>query len=171
MEKTSDKPINILFCGVGGQGVLTASEICGTAAMMAGFHIKKSEVKGMSQRGGSVDSHVRFGRKVFSPLIPKGEADFLVPFNADEAIPLKDYLKKKDGLDLTPLLLRAEEKGIDKKFINTFMLGCLSAFLTISTEKWLSALFAIFKRAQEENKSIFIEGLNEGKQYDIQRKI
>jgi indolepyruvate ferredoxin oxidoreductase, beta subunit len=168
---TNKKPAihNILFCGVGGQGVLTASEICGTAAMLAGYHIKKSEVKGMSQRGGSVDSHVRFGKRVFSPLIPKGQADFLVPFNIEEGLPLKVYLKK-EGLDLAPVLTRALEKVTDKRFVNTYMLGALSAFLPIETEHWLAALSRIFKRAQEENKTVFIQGLNEGKNYDIQRK-
>jgi len=170
MAKKAPAVYNILFCGVGGQGVLTASEICGTAAMLAGYHIKKSEVKGMSQRGGSVDSHVRFGRKVFSPLIPKGEADFLVPFNIEEGIPLKIYLKK-GGLDLSPVLAHALEKITDKRFVNTYMLGVLSAFLPIEAGHWLTALTRIFKRAQEENRTVFTQGFNEGKLYDIQRKV
>ncbi len=53
--------VNILFCGTGGQGVLSAAEICGWAALFAGCHVKKSEVHGMAQRGGSVESHLRFG--------------------------------------------------------------------------------------------------------------
>lgn len=57
--------INILFCGIGGQGVLTASEICGQAAMFEGYHVKKSEVHGMAQRGGSVESHLRLEKKFF----------------------------------------------------------------------------------------------------------
>ena len=69
---------SILFCGVGGQGVLLASDIMSSVAIEAGLDVKKSEVHGMAQRGGNVDSHVRFGTKVHSPIIPKGEVDYLV---------------------------------------------------------------------------------------------
>ena len=78
------KTYNILFCGIGGQGVLKASEVCGLAAIYDGYNAKKSEVHGMSQRGGSVESHLRFGSEVYSPLIPEGSADFLVSFFKDE---------------------------------------------------------------------------------------
>jgi indolepyruvate ferredoxin oxidoreductase, beta subunit len=71
---------NILLAGVGGQGTLLASEVLSEGLMLAGFDVKKSEIHGMSQRGGSVTSHVRFGKKVFSPLIPEGEADILFGF-------------------------------------------------------------------------------------------
>ena len=63
---------NILMAGVGGQGVILASEIVSEAVMLAGFDVKKSEVHGMAQRGGSVTSHVRFGEKVYSPIIRDG---------------------------------------------------------------------------------------------------
>ncbi len=75
---------NILLVGVGGQGILLASEILAEAAMLAGFDVKKSEIHGMSQRGGSVVSHVRFGREVFSPIIPEGEGDILFGFELME---------------------------------------------------------------------------------------
>jgi len=71
---------NVLLAGVGGQGTLLASEVLSEALMLAGYDVKKSEIHGMSQRGGSVTSHVRFGAKVFSPLIPEGEADILFGF-------------------------------------------------------------------------------------------
>lgn len=71
---------NILLAGVGGQGILLASEILSEAFMLAGFDVKKSEIHGMSQRGGSVVSHVRFGREVFSPVVPEGEGDILFGF-------------------------------------------------------------------------------------------
>jgi len=71
---------NILLVGVGGQGILLASEILSEAAMLAGFDVKKSEIHGMSQRGGSVVSHVRYGREVFSPIVPEGEGDILFGF-------------------------------------------------------------------------------------------
>jgi len=68
---------NILLVGVGGQGILLASEILSEACMLAGYDVKKSEIHGMSQRGGSVVSHVRFGTKVFSPVVPEGEGDIM----------------------------------------------------------------------------------------------
>ncbi len=71
---------NILLVGVGGQGILLASEILAESAMLAGFDVKKSEIHGMSQRGGSVVSHVRYGREVFSPTVPEGEGDILFGF-------------------------------------------------------------------------------------------
>jgi indolepyruvate ferredoxin oxidoreductase beta subunit len=77
---------NLLFVGVGGQGVLLASDIMAEVAFRAGFDVKKSEVHGMSQRGGSVFSHLRFGERVYSPLIPQGEADFLISFEEMETL-------------------------------------------------------------------------------------
>ena len=71
---------NILLVGVGGQGILLASEILSEAFMLAGYDVKKSEIHGMSQRGGSVVSHVRFGAEVFSPVVPEGEGDILFGF-------------------------------------------------------------------------------------------
>jgi indolepyruvate ferredoxin oxidoreductase beta subunit len=75
---------NILLVGVGGQGILLASEILSEAFMLAGFDVKKSEIHGMSQRGGSVVSHVRFGSEVFSPVVPEGEGDILFGFELME---------------------------------------------------------------------------------------
>lgn len=76
----SERISNILLAGVGGQGILLASEILAEAFMLAGFDVKKSEIHGMSQRGGSVVSHVRFGAKVFSPVVPEGAGDILFGF-------------------------------------------------------------------------------------------
>jgi indolepyruvate ferredoxin oxidoreductase beta subunit len=77
---------NVLIVGVGGQGVLLASEILTEVAKVMGLDAKKSEVHGMSQRGGVVTSHVRFGEKVFSPLIPSGEADVILAFEIAEGL-------------------------------------------------------------------------------------
>ena len=77
---------NILLVGVGGQGILLASEILSEAAMLAGFDVKKSEIHGMSQRGGSVITYVRMGEKVYSPVIEPGMADFLLAFEELEAL-------------------------------------------------------------------------------------
>lgn len=78
--------INILLAGVGGQGVLLASQILTRVAMAADLDVKQSEVHGMSQRGGSVTSHVRFGDKVYSPTIDPGAADFVLGFERLEAL-------------------------------------------------------------------------------------
>jgi len=77
---------NILLCGVGGQGTILASKILSTALLNAGYDVKMSEIHGMSQRGGSVTTQVRYGEKVFSPIIGKGSADILVSFEAMEAL-------------------------------------------------------------------------------------
>src|SRR5512135_829840 len=127
---SNSKTINILFCGTGGQGVLKASEVVGLAAVIEGFHVKKSEVHGMAQRGGSVESHLRFGEEVFSPLIPKGETDFLVAFHSGEEERLRSFLKPA-GCSLLPFLASAHEKGVDRKFLNTYLIGILAARLKI----------------------------------------
>ena len=80
----SSKPTNVIIAGLGGQGVLKASDILADVAFHAGLDVKKSEVHGMSQRGGSVASDVRFGERVFSPMVPEGEGDFLVVIAPDQ---------------------------------------------------------------------------------------
>lgn len=85
---------NILLVGVGGQGILLASEILSETFMLAGFDVKKSEIHGMSQRGGSVVSHVRFGDKVFSPIVPEGEGDILFGFELMETLRALPLLRK-----------------------------------------------------------------------------
>lgn len=83
---------NILIVGVGGQGVLLASELLSEVAIMSGLDVKKSEVHGMSQRGGVVSSHVRIGTKVYSPIIPYGQADILLSFEQAEGLRALDWL-------------------------------------------------------------------------------
>lgn len=86
---------NILFCGVGGQGIILASEITAMALIMAGFDVKKSEVHGMAQRGGAVVAHMRFGEKVYSPLVEPGSADIEVAFELMESLRYLPYLNKE----------------------------------------------------------------------------
>ncbi len=88
---------NILLVGVGGQGTILASKLLTQGLMEAGYDVKMSEIHGMSQRGGSVSSQVRFGEKVQSPVIEKGGADILVSFEKMEALRWLEYLKQ-DGL-------------------------------------------------------------------------
>ena len=85
---------NIMIVGVGGQGTLLASRILGAAVIKAGYDVKVSEVHGMSQRGGSVVTYVKFGDKVNSPIIDKGEADIILAFEALEAYRAMPWLKK-----------------------------------------------------------------------------
>ena len=84
---------NIMIVGVGGQGSLLASKLLGHLLLGQGYDVKVSEVHGMSQRGGSVVTYVRFGEKVYSPIIDKGQADFIVSFEKLEAARYLEYLK------------------------------------------------------------------------------
>ena len=85
---------NVMIVGVGGQGSLLASKLLGYLLLNEGYDVKVSEVHGMSQRGGSVVTYVRFGEKVYSPVIDRGEADFIVSFEKLEAARYVEYLKK-----------------------------------------------------------------------------
>ena len=87
------KNVNIMIVGVGGQGTLLASRILGNAILSLGYDVKVSEVHGMSQRGGSVVTYVKYGEKVYSPVIDKGEADIILAFEQLEALRALPYLK------------------------------------------------------------------------------
>ncbi len=135
------KPGSILFCGVGGQGILLASEITSYALLAAGFDIKKSEVHGMAQRGGSVEAHLRYGQKVYSPLIEPGGADIVVAFEQLEALRYMPYMNKKTnvvvntqkilppsvatGLEKYPegILDRLRDKGLEVHAIDAFLVA------------------------------------------------
>ena len=84
--------VNFLLVGVGGQGIITASDILAEVGLAAGYDAKKAEVHGMAQRGGAVISHVRFGPTVYSPLIARGEVDFLLSFELLEALRWAHFL-------------------------------------------------------------------------------
>ena len=90
-----DKTMNLFLSGVGGQGILLASEVISSACLKSGFDVKQSEVHGMAQRGGSVISHIRFGHRVYSPLIEPGDADIVVSFEMLEALRYLPYMNKK----------------------------------------------------------------------------
>ncbi len=95
--------MNILVCGVGGQGVMLFSDILSHLAMAAGFDVKKSEVHGMAQRGGSVTSHIRWSKKVHSPLIEEGTAHIIVAFEQLEALRSIHFLSPTGWLIYDPL--------------------------------------------------------------------
>ena len=86
--------INVALVGVGGQGTLLASQVIARAAMLSGLDVKQSEVHGMAQRGGSVVSQVRLGQKVYSPLIPGGQTDFLLSFEQLESLRYANTLRE-----------------------------------------------------------------------------
>jgi len=87
------KSMNLMLVGVGGQGIILASEVLSEALMLSGLDVKKSEIHGMAQRGGSVRTDVRCGEKVWSPLVPLGEADVLLAFEQLEACRYLPYLR------------------------------------------------------------------------------
>lgn len=89
---------NVLIVGVGGQGVIMVSKVLALLAQSQGFEVKQSEVHGMAKRGGSVFSHVRFGRRVWSPTIPKGDVDILVALEWAEGLRWLPYLKRGTGI-------------------------------------------------------------------------
>ena len=138
----------------------------GVAAMMSGYHVKKSEVHGMAQRGGSVESHVRFGERVFSPLIAPGNTDLVVCFDKGEGERVAHYLKP-EGVSFAPYIDLFEKEGAElggRRFLNTFLLGILSAYLPMDNETWLTALTQVFTRAQDQNRKVFQRGAEIGAQ-------
>jgi indolepyruvate ferredoxin oxidoreductase beta subunit len=149
---------NIVIAGLGGQGVLTASDIVADVALQAGFDVKKSELHGMSQRGGSIASDVRFGREVFSPMVPAGEADFLVVIEPDQTSLNAPVLSPR-GITLEPSQFPAE-KLRNKKSLNVAMLGALSRHLKFSEEDWIAA---IKRRLPEKQVEVNLEAFALGR--------
>lgn len=116
--------VNVMIVGVGGQGTLLASRVLGNAVLKKGFDVKVSEVHGMSQRGGSVVTYVRFGDRVYSPIIGKGEADYIISFELLEAARYVSFLKpggqiivNSQRIDPMPVITGAAEypEGIVEK--------------------------------------------------------
>ena len=131
---------NVVVAGLGGQGVLKVTDILAEAVFRSGYDVKKSEVHGMSQRGGSVSSEVRYGEKVASPMVPAGEADVLAVLEATQVDVAKPVLKA-DGVLITP-----DDLPLDKlqnsKALNTMMLGAISKHIEIPVESIIEALKA-----------------------------
>jgi indolepyruvate ferredoxin oxidoreductase beta subunit len=137
-----NKLTNVVVAGLGGQGVLKASDILADVAVRAGFEVKKSELKGMSQRGGSVSSDVRFGDVVLSPMVSPGEADYLLVLEPTQVTPNQHYLKP-GGTLITPDAVNAD-KLPNKKALNVALLGALSAHLPLPEGEWLDVLREAF---------------------------
>ena len=130
--------VNVIIAGLGGQGVLKASDILSDAAFRAGRDVKKSEIHGMAQRGGSVSSDVRFGAEVLSPMISAGEADYLVVLEATQVEPNRHMLRE-GGVMITPDAVDANALA-NRKSLNVALLGVLSAYLDIPESFWIESL-------------------------------
>jgi indolepyruvate ferredoxin oxidoreductase beta subunit len=134
----SDRVTNVVVAGIGGQGVLKASDILAEVAFARGIDVKKSEVHGMSQRGGSVTSEVRFGAKVDSPMVPFGETDVLVVLSQDQIEVVRPLLRAQGVL--------VEPADVDvgalatKRSLNVALLGVASAHLPFDTAEWIAAI-------------------------------
>ncbi|MBN2350997.1 MAG: indolepyruvate oxidoreductase subunit beta [Spirochaetales bacterium] len=172
MQSTGQEKIwNILMAGVGGQGIILASDVLAAAALAAGFDAKKSEIHGMSQRGGSVTSHVRFGRTVHSPVIEEGCADVLLSLELMETLRWLPFTHAGTGLivstekilpanvaeypagieeEIRTLAPRARfldpaalaEKIGDKKYVNVALCGVLADILELPETAWRRAIDA-----------------------------
>ncbi len=110
------KTINVSLVGVGGQGILLTAELLARTAALSGMDVKKSEIHGMAQRGGSVISSVRFGTEVFSPIIPEGQSDILVAFDRLEALRWAHFLTKDgkvlmNNVDLVPITVTSGQQN------------------------------------------------------------
>jgi indolepyruvate ferredoxin oxidoreductase beta subunit len=153
----SNKLTNVVIAGLGGQGVLRASDILADVALRAGFDVKKSEIKGMSQRGGSVTSDVRFGEAVRSPMVAPGEADYLLVLEPTQVEPHKHYLKPAGSM-VTPDAVQAD-KLPNKRTLNVALLGSLSAHLPLPEALWLDSLREAFPAEFfEANRQAFLLG-------------
>jgi len=148
---------NVIVCGLGGQGVIKASDILAGAACRAGFDVKKAEIHGMSQRGGSVSSDVRFGKQVFSPMVPEGEADFLLVVASDQIANVRPLLRP-GGILIEPSLLGEAATALGKSQ-NVGLLGVLSWYLPIEPHCWQEALAAnLDAKWQQLNAKAFETG-------------
>ena len=158
---------SVLLAGVGGQGTLLASEVLAEVLMLAGNDVKKSEIHGMSQRGGSVTSHVRWGEKVFSPLIPEGTADILFGFElletyrslpmlkADGAVVVNN-LKIAPGPVATGIATYPEnlEGKIAEKVVDTIVVDGLALALEAGNYRTVNTVLlgALSKRMDIDNE-------------------
>jgi indolepyruvate ferredoxin oxidoreductase beta subunit len=146
--------VNVVLAGLGGQGVIKASDILADAALRAGLDVKKSEIHGMSQRGGSVTSDVRFGSRVLSPMVPRGEADYLVVLAASEVEVARPLLRPRGVLIAPDLIPEADLPN--KRSLNVALLGALSTYLEIPVEVLLDAVRAALpERLRDVNERAF----------------
>ncbi len=188
------KTFNILIVGVGGQGTILASDILSQAIMNSGYDIKKNEIHGMSQRGGSVFSHIRFGKKVQSPVIPEGETDIMIALEEMETIRWLNYLNPESKLIISQKkinptgviqypegiidILKKEFKSIitidpkkieqkiqNIKFLNVTILGILSNLLSLKKDAWKNSIEMLVPEGTFENNW---NAFQSGKKYELE---
>lgn len=153
----SGRVTNVILAGLGGQGVIKASDILCDAAVRAGFDVKKAEVHGMSQRGGSVTSDVRFGPRVLSPMVPRGEADFLLVLAPSE-VEVTRPLLRPGGVLIAPDFV-PEGRLANRRSLNVALLGALSRYLDIPEATFLAAVKAgLPERLHAVNEEAFAAG-------------
>lgn len=152
---------SIIIAGVGGQGIVTASDILSRALHRHGYDVKKSEIHGMSQRGGSVSSDIRFGKRVMSPMVPVGTADYLVVMEETQAGP-NQHMLRPGGVLITPrdaAYILESSDGPDprtEKLLNVALLGVLSVHLDVPEACWLDALRDVLpERLHRMNEEAF----------------
>jgi indolepyruvate ferredoxin oxidoreductase beta subunit len=152
------KPVtNVILAGLGGQGVIKASDILSEAAFIAGYDVKKSELHGMSQRGGSVCSDVRFGPTVLSPMVPPGQADYLVVLASDQ-VQVNSGQLKPGGKVISPEMID-ESRLSNRKNVNVALLGILSSHLDIAEDSWAAAICSVFpEKIRAANQQAFAYG-------------
>ena len=154
---------NIVVSGLGGQGVLKITDILAEVIFNQNFDVKKSEVHGMSQRGGSVSSEVRFGEKIYSPMVPAGEADILAVLDVTQ-IEVALPVLKAGGVLITPDDIPLDQLK-NPKALNTMILGALSANLPqLPEEAFITAIENAFpEKLRALNIEMFQLGRNCGK--------
>jgi indolepyruvate ferredoxin oxidoreductase beta subunit len=164
---------NVIFAGVGGQGVILASKVLMETARKKGYDIKESEVHGMAQRGGSVDCHIRFGKEVFSPLIPKGGADFVICLELLESMRKLEYLHKdsvlivnKEQINPAPVEIGAMEyppdieEWLKKSFAPTITVDTTETLKDVGTKKALNiVMVGCLSKFLEFEENDWIESL------------
>lgn len=166
-----NKVKSIMIVGVGGQGTLLASRLLGNALISCGYDVKVSEVHGMSQRGGSVVTYVRYGQKVYSPVIEKGEADIILSFEQLEAARWLPYLKKggkmiinTQTIDPMPVITGAAKypegilEAIAQKGVDMVTADALSLAEQAGSSKAVNvALIGVLAKSSELDKQIWID--------------
>ena len=183
---------NLLMVGVGGQGIIWASDILSEVALQSNYDVKKNEIHGMSQRGGAVVSHIRIGNKVHAPIISEGTADFIISFEKMEFLRYIEYINNNTILLLNtqviyPLSVTSGEaaypndlieKGI-KKFTKVYQLNALKLAISVGNPRVISSVIlgalsvflpfsfsvwenTIINRAPKNTSLINIKGFNKG---------
>lgn len=142
------KVTNILFAGIGGQGIIRASDLLTEAVFRIGYDVKKSELHGMSQRGGSVTSDVRFGEKVASPMISAGETDYFLVLSEDQTEVCRRMLNE-NTIIIKPSDFSDEDAS--SRMLNIVMLGRLNRYLKFPRELWETLIRESFSGELAEN--------------------